>query len=238
MDHVESGACKVIGSKKLAAHRDKKLAFARELQSRHRGDHHDAEPSEPAKPKPSEAIKGAAKGTTKGSGKSSEVPGAKKPAKSTKEPNSQSIHALRPKAEATVRPNPLQFEARPVSLWTPNYYNGYSTQPDLLTGTDEHESAGQEPEGKWDPPDLLTGSDDIEAIGNWCAGQYAQPEVLTPTTSLAARPAPEQQQVADTPEAIEGTAFDPHNPQNPDFNPNRYYVPYTQKYKCPYTRCG
>lgn len=189
MEHIEIGTCKVIDNERLAEHREKKLAFARELQLRHRGEYPDTGPDTNA--------------ATNSNHNFSHFLGAEG---STRGP---SFHALRPKAEATVRPNPIQFQTRTI-----DYHHGYSKQADLLTGP-ESKSPEQQSGGQWGHQDNLS------------AGG---PAVVQPT--------PEHRQVGINPEETKENAFDFHDPKAPGFNPRRYYVTYIQKYKCPHVRCG
>jgi hypothetical protein len=87
MEHIEMNRCKVIDNNKLIQQREIKLQFARKLQDRHRGEDPD----------------GMLAVTLLLGGSDSSA-------------RDFSHSALRPKADTTVRPNPVLFRSRSVRL--------------------------------------------------------------------------------------------------------------------------
>ncbi|KAL1882991.1 hypothetical protein VTK73DRAFT_513 [Phialemonium thermophilum] len=121
MEHIETDACKVFDSTKLAMRRDQKLVFARALQARHRGDFFDPHAA-------STPIQSSGSGFGRYLNPAMAV-------------SQQGHGATIPKAEATVRPNPLLFETRPAGFSgaaeTP--YSQLEKPSDLTSGQQEQD---------------------------------------------------------------------------------------------------
>lgn len=214
MEHIEKNRCKKIKNDDYAAHREKKLAFARELQRRHYGDDVHL---------PDENLSvfslSLAETTTSKQGpynftqflsRAKDVHAA-----------TPSLSDLRPKAENTVRPNPVTFamkmtEHPQLALTKPDYPQLGSKLADLFTG-----GAGKNLENK---------------AGNaWAQGKKLFADAPPPV-----RPTPEQQEALQKPVAAKEpmeAAWPEHDPRNPLWDPSVYYVTYTNKYKCPIDRC-
>ncbi|KAK4127879.1 hypothetical protein N657DRAFT_661882 [Parathielavia appendiculata] len=146
--------CKRIKNDDYVARREEKLAFARELQRLHPNlpDDSSVATLSLAETAPTRQGPNVASGT-------------------------RSLSSLRPKAENTVRPNPVTFaikRERNINLF-----------PDA-------------------PPAL--------------------------------RPSRETQEALQRPAQTKDTAWPPHNPQNPRWDPAEYFVAYIKKYKCRHNR--
>jgi hypothetical protein len=183
MEHIEKNRCKRIKNDDYVAEREERLTFARELQRRHRG----ADPDLPGKNDFTQFLSKAKNGAF----------------------GTSNLSAFRPKAENTVRPNPVTFAMKEVE-----FPQLASKQPDLLTG-DANVSSTQEQAGN----------------------PWTQKKNLFPDAPAAVRPPPKQLQALQTPAQNAEQEWAPHDPNNPKWNPNEYFVSYTNKYKCPHDRC-
>ncbi|KAL2260327.1 hypothetical protein VTK26DRAFT_5679 [Humicola hyalothermophila] len=109
--HIERNLCNKITNDDFAARREQKLAFARELQRRHGGEDPDLLNNLSASVANMNLSEGAAKGQHKGPDDFTKyISGDDKGTAGT-----QSLSALRPKAEGTVRPNPVTFATMKAS---------------------------------------------------------------------------------------------------------------------------
>ena len=106
IEHIEKNRCNRIKNDDLAAHREQRLAFARELQRRHLGDdpgHLDND---------SDNASTSAMSTTATSGGHDRTYNFTQFLSTTRDApaaTNPSLSALRPKADSTVRPNPVTF---------------------------------------------------------------------------------------------------------------------------------
>lgn len=105
MDHIENNICPSINNQQLAAHREKKLAFARELQRRHFG----LDPGDNDDDKMSVVTDSTWVDTKAPANFSKYLSNAGSVAGSMA---GASTSALRPTPESTTRPNPVLFRAR------------------------------------------------------------------------------------------------------------------------------
>jgi palmitoyltransferase len=216
MEHIEKNRCKKIKNDDYAARREEKLAFARELQRRHHGDdvHLPGEDLSvdslslgEATPSTQEASKKGPYNFTQFLSRAKDVP-----------VGAPSLSSIRPKAENTIRPNPVTFpmkkEERPqLALKKSEYPQLGSKLADLSTGR-----AGQKGDNK---------------TGNaWGQGKKLFPDAppaVRPPLEVLQKPAPASEPME--------AAWPEHDPRNPLWDPSVYYVTYSNKYKCPIDRC-
>ena len=200
IEHIERNRCKRIKNDDYAAQREDKLAFARELQRRHYGE----------APDPADELSVANLSVAE------TTAGGKAPYNFTQflsrakdgTVGTPSLSSLRPKAEGTVRPNPVTFAVKEVE--SPQLS---AKQPEIHTG---NTSGGtQKPTGN----------------------PWAQKKNLFPDAPAAVRPPPELQQALWQPAQAAGPAWAPHDPRDPKWDPAAYFVTYLGKYKCPHDRC-
>ncbi|KAK3940720.1 hypothetical protein QBC46DRAFT_260245 [Diplogelasinospora grovesii] len=164
ISHIENNHCKVIDNEQLAARREEKLKFARELHRRHFG----ADPG--LEPLPA-ANRSTCDGSTPDNNFTRYL--------SKYEEDVRNLNALRPVADDTVRPDPLTFRMKEAEF----------------------------------------------------------PRQLFPDAPPPARPTPEQLKNIREPPKTKLTYWPEHHPRNPNFDVQKYWVPYLRKYKCPHTRC-
>ncbi len=200
IEHIERNRCKRIKNDDYAAQREDKLAFARELQRRHYGE----------APDPADELSVANLSVAE------TTAGGKAPYNFTQflsrakdgTVGTPSLSSLRPKAEGTVRPNPVTFAVKEVE-----FPQLSAKQPEIHTG---NTSGGtQKPTGN----------------------PWAQKKNLFPDAPAAVRPPPELQQALRQPAQAAGPAWAPHDPRDPKWDPAAYFVTYLGKYKCPHDRC-
>jgi palmitoyltransferase len=211
MEHIEKNRCKKIKNDDYAARREEKLAFARELQRRHRGEDVQL---------PGEDLSVASLSLDETTTNKKEPYNFTQFLSRAKDipAGVPSLSSLRPEAEKTIQPNPVTFamkkEERPqVVLKKSEYPQLGSKLADLPTGR-----AGQKGDNK---------------AGN----AWGQGKKLFPDAPPAVRPAPEVlQKPAPASEPMEA-AWPEHDPRNPLWDPSVYYVTYSNKYKCPIDRC-
>ncbi|KAK0635360.1 hypothetical protein B0T17DRAFT_39101 [Bombardia bombarda] len=230
MQHIEKNLCKVIGNKDLSEHRDKMMAFARELQRRHHGLDPDAQSTRP----------GTANTTTPDfseylsrDGMVSSMGGAK-------------LSSYWPTAENTVRPNPVTFEMKEVdfpdiaklSITKEPSRNGEQSGPGNIKGGPQPGKVGPKPGNPWttnkvpSPNAPQPDNEEPKPANPWAAKKNLFPNAPPPT-----RATPEQLQAIREPARTKETAWPEDHPNNPNFDIGKYYVQYLQKYKCPQNRC-
>ncbi len=192
VEHIEKNRCKRIKNDELAAQREKRLAFARELQRRHFGD----DPGLPTNASVSStgmATLGSKRSydftpflSTTRDGHAAAIPG---------------LSALRPKADSTVRPNPVTFAMK-------------KTEFPQINPEDPAPSASTPPGNAW-----------------------TEKKNLFPDAPTAVRPTPETLKALTETPREPPPKWPPHDPRNPGWDPKKYWVPYSNKYKCPHDRC-
>lgn len=187
MEHIEKNRCKRITNDVYVAHREERLAFSRELQRRHRGE----DPDVPAKNDFTQFLSKAKNGAF----------------------GTSNLSAFRPKAEGTVRPNPVTFAMKEVEF--PQLAR---KQPAFSTG-----GAGA--------------SFSASSTQNQAGNPWAQKKNLFPDAPAPVRPRPQQLQALEAPAPKAEQERAPHDPNNPKWDPKMYFVKYTNKYKCPHDRC-
>jgi hypothetical protein len=200
IDHIERNRCKRIRNDDYAARREEKLAFARELQRRHHGE----DPNLPDNLSVASLSLAESTATSQGPynftpflSNAKDVPGG-----------NRSLSSLRPKAESTMRPNPVTFTMK----------------------ENEFPQLGDKPTGPFD-------GEPSDNKGKATAGPWGQNKNLFPNALPAVRPSRETQEALQQPAQTKETAWPPHDPRNPKWDPAQYFVPYTRKYKCPHDRC-
>ncbi|KAK3897737.1 hypothetical protein C8A05DRAFT_47740 [Staphylotrichum tortipilum] len=216
MGHIEKNRCKRIKNNELAAQREKRLVFARELQRRHFGDDPALPPDNASVSASAASSMAATSGTrraynfTQFLSTARDVPPAATPVAPAVTPVAPAVtpglSALRPKADTTVRPNPVIFAMKTAEL----------------------------PQVAVDHPTPST--------PNQPANAWAQKKNLFPDAPTAVRPPPETLQAleesAREPARKPATpGWPPHDPRSPGWDPKQYFVSYINKYKCPHDRC-
>jgi hypothetical protein len=200
IDHIERNRCKRIGNDDYAAHREEKLAFARELQRRHHGE----DPNLPDNLSVASLSLAESTATRQGPYNFTPFLSIAKDVQG----GTRSLASLRPKAENTVRPNPVTFAMK-------------KTEFPQLGGKQTGPSDGEPSDNK----------------GKATAGPWGQNKNLFPDAPPAVRPSRETQEAIQKPAPTEEAAWPPHDPRNPKWDAAQYFVSYTRKYKCPHDRC-
>lgn len=189
MDHIEKNRCKRIKNDDYVAHREERLAFSRELQRRHRGE----DPDAPAKNDFTQFLSKAKNGAF----------------------GTSNLSAFRPKAEGTVRPNPVTFAMKDAEF--PQLASKQPASPTGGTGAGASAS--------------------VSSTQKQAGNPWAQKKNLFPGAPAAVRPPPQQLQALEAPAQKAEQEWAPHDPNNPKWDPKVYFVKYTNKYKCPHDRC-
>ncbi|KAL2023855.1 hypothetical protein VTK56DRAFT_632 [Thermocarpiscus australiensis] len=124
------------------------------------------------------------------------------------------LSTLRPKAETTAQPNPAS----------------------LVTSEGEFPRLPLQQSRTQKNTDLLKNLQSDKAKQQ-AGNQWAQKKALFPSAPAAVSPTPEQLEAAQKPGQSRETAWPPDDPRNPSWDPKKYFVTYTKKYRCPHDRC-
>lgn len=200
IDHIEKNRCRRIKNDDYAAAREDKLAFARELQRRHRGE----QPGLPDDLSVARLSLAETTGPEHGSYNFT-------PYISTvrdKLPGTPGLSDFHPKEGNMVQPKPITFVAKEA-----DFPRLGGKLPDLLTGG-------------------TVGKAEKQAGNPWAQKKNLFADAPTPV-----RPTPEKREATPKPTQPEETAWPPHDPRHPQWDPSDYYVTYINKYKCPHDRC-
>ncbi|KUI57917.1 Protein glass [Cytospora mali] len=146
----------------------------------------------------------------------------------------------------------LGHDPAPIEPWDPSACNpspwkaqdGWG-EPDPVASNKEKSTRTARDEylhGNAKVPDLLTGEKKNQHEGNNDKDAWAKESNSFPNAPVSRKPTAEQlsrlednQRTAA--ERSRGTNLDPTDPNSPMFNAERFWVPYTKKYKCPRQPC-
>ncbi|KAK4032937.1 hypothetical protein C8A01DRAFT_20065 [Parachaetomium inaequale] len=84
--------------------------------------------------------------------------------------------------------------------------------------------------------DLLT-SDPVDEAETQPANAWARKKNLFPDAPAVVRPPSASQQAVQQPTEANEPEWSEHDPRNPGWDPEKYFVTYLNKYKCPHDRC-
>lgn len=215
MEHIERNRCKKIKNDDYVARREERLAFARSLQRLQNGDDVQL---------PAEGLSAASLRLAQTTAKKHGPYNFTQFLFRTKDVHSgtPSLSSLRPKADNTVRPNPVTFAMKEAEY------------PELaLKKKTEYPQLGSK------LADLSIGGP-VQKAENKTTNAWGQGKKLFPDAPPAMRPTPKQQEALQKPAAASEpteAAWPEHDPRNPLWDPSVYYVTYIGKYKCPIERC-
>jgi hypothetical protein len=155
-------------------------------------------------------------------------------------PGNLSLASLTLTGSASTRKGPYDFtqylsRARDVGTVTPTF----SAKADNMVLPKIAASATNEveyPQLGRKVADLLTGDPDDQAEKQ-PANPWARKKNLFPDAPAAVRPPSVNQQAVQQPIKPKEPEWSEHDPRNPGWNPEKYFVTYLNKYKCPHDRC-
>jgi hypothetical protein len=210
MQHIEKNLCKNIKNEDLVARREEKLAFARELQRRHRGEDVDL---------PSDLSVATLSLAETASSVHGPYNFTKHLSRAEGGPDgTPSLSSLRPRAENTVRPSPVTFSMKETEFPQLPSQPPNRGQSDLFTGDQKH-NAKQPIGNQWGQKKLFSN---------------APPAVRPTAEHLESLQQPRKTETTSQKEAT----YQPHDPRDPTWNASEYYVKFIGKYKCPHARCA